>query len=189
MPRIALSCAGFVVAAVATACTFDTNDVGAHFSCSDGVCPSGERCVAGTCTTATMSDASALDSAPAAALTCADPGVLTDGSGAGSTATRTSQVAAFCSGEIMNGPDAVYRVAVAASTQLHIAVTGDYAVTAYALAPCTAAPATPTCEGGVAAFTGAPIDIAVAAGDQFIVVDSVLPLGSGTYDVTITVGP
>ena len=64
---------------------------------------------------------------PTAALTCSDPGTLP---GAGSTIGRTSQVSALCGGEIMNGPDAVYRVTVPAGAQLTIAIAGDYVVAA-----------------------------------------------------------
>ncbi len=184
LPPIALTC--FVL--LAAACSFNSDDRGGHFLCSDGVCPSGEHCVAGACTTATTSDAPELDGMSIAALTCADPGMLAADTGAGSTVGRTSRVSAACSSEIMNGPDAVYRVAVAAGDHLHISITGDYAVAAYALAPCDAAPATPTCEGELAAFAGAPIvAIAPSTGDQFVVVDSVLPLGGGTYTLTVTV--
>ncbi len=184
MPRIAVLCA-----LLASGCWFDADYRGGHYTCSDGVCPTGEQCVAGECTTS-AGDGGSPDTTSEAALTCADPGLFASAGGTvtGSTAGRTSQMSALCGGAIMNGPDAVYRITVAAGAQLHISISGDYAVAAYALAPCAATPATPTCEGETGAVEDLPIVVTAAtAGEQFVVVDSVSPIGSGSYSLTVSV--
>jgi hypothetical protein len=181
-----------IVCAALVGCGFDGSYAGGHFRCSDGACPSGMICVAQVCMSP---DAGAIDAprdARIAALTCADPGVLPAGGGSasGSTAGRANAVTSTCGGAVMNGPDATYRVTVAANAHVMIAIAGDYAVSAYAIAPCTVAPGTPLCEGNAAAAPGSPITvIAPAAGDQFVIVDGINPALSGTYTLTVTVTP
>jgi len=108
----------------------------------------------------------------------------------GSTLGRTSHVAGLCGGAIMNGPDAVFRVAVPAGTPLHVSIAGDYAVAAYVLAPCVIAPSTPACEGNAFAAPVAPITVTpLVTGDQFVIVDAIAPLAAGNYTLTVAVGP
>lgn len=122
-----------------------------------------------------------------AAMTCVDPGLLT-GTATGTTASRSNLVTASCEGSVMNGPDAVYRIDAQVGAQLLVSISGSYAVNAYVLAPCSAAPATPTCLTNMAAAVGDPISVTTTfAGQHFIVVDNPNPALSGTYTLTVTV--
>jgi hypothetical protein len=180
---------------VLAACGFNADYRGGAYLCSDGVCPAGQTCVAGTCRPDDAlggSDASHVDGppdGPPAALDCADPGTLsTAGSATGSTADRTSMVSALCGGIIQNGGDAVYAIDVAAGSALHVSIAGDYPVDAYVLAPCEPSPATPSCEGNALAVPGTPIVVTpTTAGQQFVVVDSEEAGSSGTYTLTVTI--
>ena len=88
----------------------------------------------------------------------------------------------------MNGPDAEYAIAVGAGSSLQVSITGFTGVVAYALAACTPAPQTPTCEGGSAASPGTSITVTpTAAGTQYVMVDSSLATGSGSYTLTVTI--
>ena len=184
MPRKLLLCV-----AVLGGCWFDADYGGGHYTCSDGVCPSGLTCRAAVCVApgdAAMPDAPAAIDARIAAATCADPMPFpaTGGSLSGSTTGRGNTVTASCAGFVMNGKDAVYRIDTAAGDHLLVALTG--ALQAYLIAPCTAAPATPACVGNVVATAGNPIDVATAGGAQFIVVDDANPATDGAFTLTVT---
>jgi hypothetical protein len=186
------------------ACGFDADYRGGTYLCSDGVCPTGQRCVAGVCHAADgggdAADAAPVDAradaahdapvdGPSPGFDCSAPGALSgDGSASGSTIDRGNQVSALCGGVVQNGPDATYALVVAAGSAVHVSIAGDYLVDAYLIAPCAAAPATPACEGDALAMPGAPLEYtATAAGSQYIVVDSEEAAGSGTYTLTVTV--
>ncbi len=187
MPWKALACVAVV------ACHFDADYGGGTYLCSDGVCPTNLSCVAGVCRGGDAGPGSdahpdAPGDGPTAALTCADPGMLSGGSATGSTTDRTSQVSSLCAGIVQNGADAVYEVDAAAGSALHVAIAGDFAVDAYVLAPCAAAPATPACEGDMVAMPGTPIVVDVAsAGPEFVVVDSENAEMMGTYTLTVSI--
>jgi len=178
MPRFAL------VLLLVPACFFDADYSHAHVRCSDGMCPNGQHCYAGSvCGVADAavggSDA-AHDAAVVHALTCNDPGTplatQTD-----TTAGHTNQVSAMCGGVIYNGPDAVYQID--GPRQVTIGISGSYAVAAYVIAaPCTVAP---TCDTNVAAQPAAPLVISVPSGPHLIVVDGVNPSLSGMYTLTV----
>jgi hypothetical protein len=178
MPRSLAICVTILVGG----CAFETDYAGV--ACSDGVCPSGLACVAGTCAVPDAGDAGPGDAPDArmAALVCADPGVLA-GSGAvtGTTVGRSSTVAAQCGGFVMNGKDAVYRIAVAAGASLLVDIAGGRK--AYVIATC---PAT-TCVGNMVASAGNPIAVAPAAGPAFVIVDDENPALESTYTLTVTV--
>ena len=186
MPRKLLLCV-----AVLGGCWFDADYGGGHYTCSDGVCPSGLTCKAAVCVAAGTADA-ALPDGPAAidariaAATCADPMPFPaiGGTLSGSTTGRANTVTASCAGFVMNGKDAVYRIDTAAGDHLLIALTG--ALQAYAIAPCTPTPGTPACLGNVVATAGNPIDVTTAGGAQFIVVDDANPATDGAFTLTIT---
>ena len=188
MPWISLACAVLVAA-----CGFDANYAGGHYTCSDGVCPTGLSCVAGACVMAGgdgPTEQPAID-AREPALTCADPGML-PGSVTGDTGIRSNMnlMTASCGGAVMNGKDAVYKVAAAASQHIMVMVTGNFPAKAYVLSACTPAPATPTCLGGSYASDGSPISVATTtAGDYVVVVDCDLAADSGAYSLTVSVGP
>jgi hypothetical protein len=181
---------------VLVACGFDASYTGGTYLCSDGVCPTGQMCVAGTCrpddALGSGGDAKPIDASidgPAAALTCASPGMLSAaGSATGSTVGQSSMVSALCGGLIQNGADAVYVVEVAAGSALHVAIAGDYMVDAYVLSPCDPVPATPSCEGNAPAMPGTPIVVTpTAAGSQFVVVDGENAEMTGTYTLSVSI--
>ena len=176
------------LAAALGGCVFDAGYHG-HYTCRDGQCPSGLVCTNAVCVAPGSGDAG-IDTtdAPPAALTCADPGPFPPAGGttAGSTASRTNTISATCNATIMNGPDAVYRVHVAAPATIMLTVSGSFPVTAYAIAPCAVLPATPACVGSAYAAAGSPAAIAApAAGDYFIVVDGINAGLSGTYTLDV----
>ena len=179
-----------LLASAAVACSFHADYGGGTYKCSDGICPSGLTCIQGVCAKGGGSADAAIDSdSRQPALTCADPGLVATAGGTfmGTTAGRSNTVTATCSGGVMNGPDAVYRFDATLGDQLTIAIAGSYAVNAYAIAPCTVTPGTPTCIGNTAAAPGNPITITAAfTAAHFIVVDGLNPAQSGTYTLTIT---
>ena len=185
MPRNLLVCA----VALFGGCWFDADYRGGHFTCSDGVCPAGLTCQADVCVTSV--DAALLDSTTAidariAAATCADPMPFPAAGGtlSGDTGARVNTVTASCGGFVMNGKDAVYRIDTTAGDHLLVSLTGT--LQAYVIAPCAAAPATPTCLGNTVASAGNPIDVATTGGAQFIIVDDANPATSGVYALTVT---
>ena len=177
-----------------SACVFHADYDNAHYRCTDGKCPSGLTCRADACVAPGPIDASVQDGAVdaaidarLAALTCADPGVLAAAGATttGTTAGRSSTISATCSGFVMNGADAVYRLTTAAvGDQFLIGITG---VKAYVIAPCSPTPATPACLGNAFATPGNPISItATFAGPHFIVVDHESPATTAAYTLTVT---
>ncbi|HTL35910.1 MAG TPA: hypothetical protein VL326_22425 [Kofleriaceae bacterium] len=181
-------------------CFFDADYRGGHYTCKDGVCPSGLTCSAAQeCVELRKDAASDVSDAPSdgpffdappRAATCADPQPFpaTGGMAAGSTASRNNLVTAMCSASVMNGKDAVYRIDVQAGAHILVSVSGFTSVAAYVLAPCSAAPATPSCIGSNAALAGNPINVTASfAGQYFIVVDSANAGSSGTYTLTVDV--
>lgn len=189
MPRMALA-----IALVGSGCWFDADYKGGTYKCSDGVCPSGLACVAGTCVASGTPDAKPGPIDAMAALTCGDPGAIVRGTGAarsGTTAGGTNHVSAMCVALIMNGPDDVYRVDAQAGDKLTVSITGDSVVRAYVIATCPAPPATPTCEGG--AFTepgvAALMVTGLTAGPHYVVVDGENAALGGSYAITVDLGP
>lgn len=168
-------------------CFFEADYSGGNFACNDGKCPSGLVCIDKACVTppdAAVDDAhNDAPDAREAALTCADPGVLTSGRGAaGNTQGRPATVASQCAGFIMNGRDAVYRITVPAGDQLRVEITGN--LRAYVIAQCIS-PA-PACVGNVAAVNMVPINVSPPAGDAFVIVDHEFASTVGAYTVTAT---
>src|ERR1700690_3792345 len=129
-------------------CVFDASYDGGHFTCSDGKCPAGLTCIADKCVAGRDAPVDVAHDAHVPALTCADPGVAA--ASEQGTTSGTGKITATCGGVIMNGPDAVYGITLAAGDHIAIAITGDYAVDAYLIAPCAA---TPVCEGNMFAST------------------------------------
>lgn len=189
MPRIAA-----LVALASGGCWFSADYKGGAYKCSDGVCPSGLACVAGTCVAPGAPDAKKGPIDAMAALTCGDPGPLARGASvvaSGSTSGGTNHVSAMCGAVIMNGPDAIYRVDAALGDKLDVSITGDSVVRAYVVATCPAPPATPTCEGGVFTEPGlaALMETGLAAGPHYVVVDSENAALGGSYSVTVDLRP
>ena len=144
-------------------CVFDASYQAGQTTCNDGRCPSGMVCDALHVCVAPGHDAAidaaavVVDAPHVAALTCDDPGELASGVGVmGTTAGRSDTVSASCDGSIMNGPDAIFAIAITAAQSLHVSVAGSGALDAYVLASCELVPATPACVGDVYAAT-API--------------------------------
>jgi hypothetical protein len=179
---------------VAAGCSFDASYRSGQTTCSDGQCPSGLVCSAAHVCVTPGEDASLGSDAGSgvgsdahvAALTCADPGALASGvASMGTTVGRDNTVAASCAGGIMNGPDAVYAIAITASQSLQVTLAGSASLSAYVVATCES---NPTCiDNMAAAANGSPITASPgSAGTYYVVVDSLLAAGSGTYTLTVT---
>jgi hypothetical protein len=168
-------------------CFFEA-DYRGTYSCTDGQCPSGLVCVSNMCVTEAPADASdaPVDVPPDTrmpALTCADPGVLASGvAQTGDTTGKPMSLSSMCGGFVMNGHEAVYKIAVTAGDSLLVAITG--ARKAYVIATCTT-PA-PACLGNDFATDGDPISVTPATGDAFVIVDDENPANAGTYGLTVT---
>ncbi len=174
-------------------CLFSADYGGGQYTCTDKKCPSGLSCVADKCVSPSAIDAPVGDVLPdmmidgrMAALTCVDPGLVPAAGGTemGTTAGRTSTISAMCGGFVMNGNDAIYRLTVNAGDMYLVGITG---VRAYVIAPCSAAPATPSCLGNAFAKDANPISFTAAfSGQHFIVVDHENVATSGAYTLTVT---
>lgn len=193
MPRITAACA----VVLGGACAFEASYGSGHYKCSDGACPSGLVCTAGSCVTpGSGTDAgsgsadAAMPDGPPPALTCGVPGIVGSGSGtfmySDSTASRSPSISASCNSMILNGNDAVYVVTAAANETITIGIAATWAAKVYVIAPCTNAPA-PTCIGSAMAMPGTDLPFhAGSAQPYFIVVDALYTFESGSYTLTIT---
>jgi hypothetical protein len=177
-------------------CFFDADYRGGHYTCTDGVCPSGFTCSAQKECVEPQKDASVdvndgpIFDAPPRAATCADPQPFpaAGGTASGTTAGRSNTVSAMCSASVQTGTDAVYRVDVQSGAHLLVGISGFTNVSAYVIAPCSISPATPACVGSNAASAGNPINVTASfTGQYFIVVDSANAGSSGTYTLTLDV--
>jgi hypothetical protein len=177
-------------------CFFDADYRGGQYNCSDGICPTGLICSAQKVCVDPRIDA-AVDTtdgptfdAPPRAATCADPQPFpaTGGMASGTTSGRNNTVSSMCSGSIMTGADAVYRVDATNGKHLLVSISGFTNVAAYVTAPCSTQPATPACIGSNAAIPGNPINVTASfTGQYFIVVDSANAGASGSYTLTLDV--
>jgi hypothetical protein len=195
MPRNARRRLGvFAIALGLGSCVFSASYQSGQTTCDDGRCPSGMVCdTQQVCVSPGLKDAAvdASTDADAAidahmpALTCADPGELTSGVAAsGTTVGRANTVSPLCDGSVMNGPDAVYAIAITAGQSLHVSLGGSGSLDAYVLASCGSA--TSSCVGDMYATTAPIIESPGTAGTYYIVVDDVLADGSGAYTLTVT---
>jgi hypothetical protein len=197
MPRFVQTRAGiFGVGFLISGCWFDANYKSGQVTCDDGICPSNLVCVQGSCITHPPIDAfhvvtdTALDSPDAtvpAALTCADPGTFVAGDTVtGTTVGQMNTVSALCNGTVMNGHDAVYKIAGTVGQMLTLTPhSSAYPITAYAIAPCTTS-GVPSCTGNVYATDTTPVTITIpATTDYFILVDGGNAALSGAYSLTI----
>lgn len=200
MPRLApIVVVGFFNAAVAGGCWFSADYRSGNVACHDGNCPSGLTCVADVCVAHAPVDGAGsgvhdarIPDVPEqmAALTCADPGTfIADNTVSGTTAGRTSTISASCNGAVMNGNDAIYKIA--GTVGQHLTLTphsSAYPITAYAIAPCTTT-GVPPCTGNAYATDTTPVTITLTTmTDYFIVVDGINPnpAQSGAYTLTVT---
>jgi hypothetical protein len=159
-----------------------------HYTCSDGVCPSGLSCVQNECVSEVRKDATidtpvVFDDAPPRPAVCSDPQLFppTGGMTGGTTVGRANNMTSMCANAIQNGLDAVYKIENTTGPIL-VTVTGSFAVTAYAVTTCTP---TTACVSNKAAVPGNPLSI--PAGTYWIVVDSVNPAASGNYTLKLEV--
>lgn len=168
-------------------CFFEA-DYRGTYSCTDGRCPSGLTCVANSCVAEVPVDAppdspEVPPDTRMPALTCADPGVLAGGETAmGDTTGKPTQLSSMCGGFVMNGREAVYRIAITAGQDLLVSITG--ARKAYVIATCSV-PA-PACLGNTLAVEGNPLSVTPATGDAFVIVDDENPANAGPYTLTLT---
>ena len=187
-----------LASALLAGCAFRGDYAGGTYRCSDGKCPRGLLCNAAKLCVAPGDAGAGSDAARGdahmAALTCADPGLLPAAGGTvnGSTATHANNVTGMCGGSVLNGFDAVYRIATTASADhVHVTIAGSggFPAVAYLIAPCQAKPNVPACEGNMLATSTTAIDLTPFVGDHFVVVDAVSPTDSGAYTLTVSVGP
>lgn len=189
MPRNLAVCAGALALGILGGCLFKADYDAGGFTCTDGVCPAGFVCTDQRCVRSgdggTGGDA--MGDGRQEALTCADPGVFAAGGGArtGTTAGRTSEISALCFGSVMNGRDAVFRIALPTARTLLVSIDGGRK--AYALATCTRAPATPMCIDNVRAAMGSPISLPLPAGTYFVIVDDENAAVESAFTLTLTV--
>ena len=198
MPRfVALVVVGFFNVVASGGCWFSADYRSGNVACRDGICPSGLSCVAEVCVAHAPSDSAGsgvhdarIPDVPIqmAALTCADPGTfVADNTVSGTTIGRANTISASCNGTVMNGNDAVYKIAGTVGQQLTLTPhSSAFPVTAYALTPCTTS-GVPPCTGNAYATDTTPVTVTLTAmTDYFIVVDSGNALGSGAYTLTVT---
>ena len=164
-------------------CSIQADYSGTHLRCSDGKCPSGQTCFpSGFCgvgdAAGSGSGSNMIDAPRMPALTCNDPGDALGSNNSGDTTGRANHVSAMCGAAVYNGPDAVYMIT--GPRTVSVSVTGGFAVAAYAVASCPAV----TCEGGSAAGS-APVSMSLGSGTHFIIVDTVNPAVSGTYELHV----
>ncbi|MCA9673535.1 MAG: hypothetical protein KC464_00745 [Myxococcales bacterium] len=199
MPRFALA----VLAIVAGAgCRFDADYAGGHYTCRDGVCPSGLACVAEVCVAPGAIDAATIDGVVAdgappdanpPARACDDPGLIGRGAPVmvtGDTSGGVNHVSGSCGQTILNGPDQVWRVTAVAGDDVDVTLAGDALLRAYVIRTCAPVPDTPACDGDAYARPGVPLQLTgVAAGDLFVLVDGEAAALGGTYTLTVHVRP
>lgn len=183
MPRDVIRALAFLCLA---GCFFDADYSRGHYTCSDGVCPSGLACVQGECVMERRDAAidtmgAVVDGSYAATCSNPQPFPATGGMTGGTTMGRANNVASMCAGSIQNGVDAVYKIEDATGPIL-VSVTGTFAVTAYAITSCAPPSA---CVSNMTAVPGNPLSI--PAGSYFIVVDSANAAASGTYTLKLEV--
>jgi hypothetical protein len=198
MPRFPSIRAGiFSVGFLISGCWFDASYKSGQVTCSDGICPSGLVCTNAVCVApgdaSTHPDAK-IDAPPdapmqMAALTCADPGTfIADNTVTGTTAGRTNTISASCGGTVMNGPDAVYKIAGTFGQMLTLTPhSSAYPITAYVIAPCTTS-GVPACLDNTYATDTVPVTLTIpATTDYFIIVDGGNAALSGAYSLTIAI--
>ena len=191
----------WLVLIAAAGCSFDASYQSGQTTCSDGLCPSGLVCSAAhVCVTPGPGGDASVDAHPdagsgigsdahVAAMTCGDPGALMSGvPSSGTTVGRDNTVDASCAGEFMNGPDAIYTIAITASQSLEVALASSGMLSAYVLASCEGLPNTPSCVSNMAAIAGgSPITASPgSAGTYYVVVDSAIAGSSSAYTLTVT---
>lgn len=190
----------------AAGCTISGDYTGTQYTCNEGRCPPGFRCVNGNCIdhdagdepddAAPQSDAMAddadvcvneprSDSCMAADLeeltVVGQPGGQTV---CGTTAGLTNDLLG-CAGAPLPGLDAVFRFAVTAGQQITATLqpTGfDGAV--YLLTDCSGQCLDLADDAGVGG-TETAVATATVTGDHYVVVDS--PSGAGPYELTVAV--
>ncbi|MEO6773845.1 MAG: hypothetical protein ABI467_12660 [Kofleriaceae bacterium] len=197
MPRFVVVVVVLVVVGVFNGCWFSADYRSGNVACHDGACPSGLSCVADVCVAsagdgpgsaardARVADAG-LDAPAQVALTCTDPGsFVADNTVTGTTAGQANLLSTSCGGAVMNGNDAVYKVAGTMGQQLVLTPHSTaYPVAAYLIAPCT--PGFATCLSNVYATDSTPATITLAStGDFFVVVDGINAGLSGAYTLTL----
>ena len=171
---------------------FSSRDSDVRFTCSDGVCPGGEMCVAGVCV---AGDAAPTD---AAHLTCGAPGIAMLGQASliGTTIGLPNTLDTACgSVSAFSGGDAVYELDDLAIGH-HLSITffevdsqlagSSLGMYAYVLASCSSS-RTPTCYGDVFASSSqeTSLEVTVTSTPLYVVVDTTDPATAGAFTLTL----
>lgn len=198
MPRDVRQTPCVLVALFLGACRFDADYGGTELRCppESPACPDGYACVAEVCVTGGGTDAPATDAsacelaaqAPdndlcgaaidltAAAL--AAGGTIAYGDTTGYVNNLTPSSLPGCTGEPQPGPDALYRMTLAAGDTVTLTLSPEgWTGAVYLIDACTS---TAGCEGGAAAFSQASIAI-TAPGTYYVVVDAPASSAAGCF--------
>lgn len=191
---------GLVVALAAAGCRFDADYGDSALRCSAAApaCPPGFACVGDVCRRGADGppgdagpDASVCELAAAAAdndgcgaaidltpAALAAGGATVHGDTTGYTNDLTPSTLPGCTGAPEPGPDALYRLTLAAGDTVHLTLAPEgWTGAVYLIDACTG---TAACEGGAAAFTAATIPI-TAAGTYYVVVDAPTAGAAGCF--------
>jgi hypothetical protein len=166
---------------------FDAHDATSEFTCSDGVCPSGETCVEGFC--------EAIPSSSNPVGTCGNPIPITPdpvNAVTGDNGGRKDTIEATCTVHDLVGPDVVFELDAGGTLQVgsHIELeftsdVGNTSYVAYMLSACESLPAMPMCTGDVFASFDSPVALTLITLPQFIVVDSTSPTTTGMFNLKV----
>lgn len=210
MARLAWQCVLLVAVAATSGCDFDVDYDGTRLRCSAAApdCPAGFRCVADVCTPSAEVDAgggpdasvcqlaaqaSANDRCAAAldltAAALAAGGTIAYGDTTGYAGDLAPTTLPGCTGSVAPGPDAIYRVTLAAGDALALSLAPqahDGAV--YLLDGCSL---TAACRGGADALGVGAIDATTIAittsGTYYLVVDASAAGAAGCYALAVAI--
>jgi hypothetical protein len=105
---------------------------------------------------------------------------------AATTVGGVNHVSGSCMSSIYNGPDDVYRATAQAGDDLEVQIDGETTVRAYVVTECVPNPATPACLDGMVAQPGFALTLTdLPAGDVYVLVDEVNPVGGTDYTLTV----
>lgn len=192
-----------MLALALASCRFDGDYDGSALTCppSSPSCPPGYTCVGMVCIRgadgppadagpdASVCDLAALaddndvcgDSIDLTTAALTPAGTLAHGDTTGYANDLTPSTLPDCTGQPEPGPDALYRLTLAAGDTVHLTLSPEgWTGAVYLIDACNG---TATCEGGAASFADATISIATA-GTYFVVVDAPTAGAAGCFTLS-----